>query len=296
MLVCSVSQLARRGSIAADLVEAGNALDAPGTGNVVFAALVDDPASVNDVVDGFTGEVMFEAANADTVLDSNVPVSYTVAIAEPASGGDAADGTVVVAPTGVTWDPATITKVTLSGGNLVATNNFVGSDAEQGAKVASASAKTTGKYYFEITFTNNAGSTYYDIGIGPPAQTYTNMSQNAGPGGNIIYFANNTIYTNGGSTGLTLGAMTNGTIIGMAVDLDNRKIWMRKAPSGNWNGQAIGSQNPVGTVGGVTIPAGSMVPFFGCSGANSGNSVTANFGATTFSGAVPSGFTSGWPP
>jgi hypothetical protein len=40
-----------------------------------------------------------------------------------------------------------------------------------------------------------------------------------------------------------------------------------------------------------------MVPFvtFGGSPGSANNVITANFGASAFSGAVPSGFTSGWP-
>jgi len=50
-------------------------------------------------------------------------------------------------------------------------------------------------------------------------------------------------------------------------------------------------------VGGKTIVAGTMVPFatLGASGGIGGGVFTANFGATSFRGSVPSGFTSGWP-
>jgi hypothetical protein len=56
-------------------------------------------------------------------------------------------------------------------------------------------------------------------------------------------------------------------------------------------------ENPDTGTGGVVIPAGTIVPIvvFGGGGGVPNNVVTANFGASAFSGAVPSGFTSGWP-
>jgi hypothetical protein len=89
-----------------------------------------------------------------------------------------------------------------------------------------------------------------------------------------------------------LGTWANGTVGGIAVDLDNRKIWFRKAPAGNWNNS--GTADPATNAGGVTIPAGTMVPFVTFGAAAAGFVWTANFGASTFTGAVPSGFTSGW--
>jgi hypothetical protein len=87
MLICNVSQLARRAGIAAGIVEAATALDAPGTGNVVFATLVDDPASVGEHVDAFLGQIMIEAASAAVTV--NAGLVYRVGIVEAASAADA---------------------------------------------------------------------------------------------------------------------------------------------------------------------------------------------------------------
>jgi len=94
---------------------------------------------------------------------------------------------------------------------------------------------------------------------------------------------------------LRSGRLAAYAAVGGAVDLDNRKIWFRLAPSGNWN--ASGTANPATNTGGYTIPAGTMVPFvtFGGTAGTAGHALTANFGASVFSGAVPAGFTSGWP-
>lgn len=212
-----------------------------------------------------------------------------------AGGLPVVDVSAGAAATYATLDPATVTAVTLSGGNLVATNTGTTS-ADQGVKVASASSKNAGKYYFEATWatiTSGIGSNS-SVGVGTPASTYTNMG-NGGTTG-VVNYVGGSIYANGSNTGITSGTTWfSGNVDGIAVDLDNRKIWFRSAPSGNWNNNA--GNNPVTNVGGITIPAGAMVPFitFGGTGGAAGNVMTANFGALAFTGAVPSGFTAGWP-
>jgi SPRY domain len=196
-----------------------------------------------------------------------------------------------------TWDPATITAVTLSGGNLVVTNTGTTS-ADQGAKVVAASGKTTGKFYFETTLTvRNAGGNC-GIGIGTFASTYSTMGANATTG-DVAFTGGGTIYANGAASA-ALSARGTGDVIGIAVDLDNRKIWFKtiagQDPKGFWNNSS-GTPDPVTNVGGVIIPAGTMVPFdvFGGASGVAGSVHTTNFGASAFVGAVPSGFTAGWP-
>jgi hypothetical protein len=201
----------------------------------------------------------------------------------------------VVAPVVMAvWDGATASAVTLSGGNLVATNT--GTTTDHGAHVAAASGKTSGKYYFEVTlttFTTIGGDS--GVGIGTPASTYAGMGGGSGVVGDLMYLSTGNIYTNGSSAGASLGVGVLGVVYGMAVDVDNRKIWFRKAPVGNWNNS--GTANPATNVGGITIPAGTMVPFLTFGGAvqAAGNVLTANFGPSGFSGAAPAGFTAGWP-
>jgi hypothetical protein len=80
MLVCHVVQQARRAAIAADVAELAAAVDAPGTGNVVFATLVDDPASVREFVDAYLGQIMVEAASAAAIV--NAGLVYAVSVDE----------------------------------------------------------------------------------------------------------------------------------------------------------------------------------------------------------------------
>jgi hypothetical protein len=214
-------------------------------------------------------------------------VTTTKASVLASSAAVASDSSTWAVPSLTTWDSGTTTAVTLSGGNLVVTST---SATVGGARVAG-EIRTTGKYYFEITYTNLVGNA--GLGIGTPASTYANMDANATVG-NMMFNSGN-IYSNGSFTGLSLSTRSTSQVIYIAVDLDNRKIWF-KANVGSgagslWNG--TGGADPATNVSGVTVPAGGMVPF--CTSASSGNVYTANFGASAFTGLVPSGFTSGWP-
>src|SRR5580765_7040161 len=117
MLVCNVSLLARRASIAAEVAEAAVALDAPGTGNVVFATLVDDPASVGDHIDAFLGQIMREAASAAVTVTAGL--AYAVAVVEAVTATETSSSalqkTATVAATGaaVSAQDATKTSTTL---------------------------------------------------------------------------------------------------------------------------------------------------------------------------------------
>jgi hypothetical protein len=319
VLVCSVSLSRRRAAIAADVAEAAAALDAPGTGNVVFATLVDDPASVGEHVDAFLGQIMLEAANAAATVTAGL--SYATAIAETAAAADVLsssvplavaetataastqDATVVSGVVFPTWEAASVAAVTLSGGNLVATNTGTTSTS-QGAHVAAASGKTSGKFYVEFTVTNYAGGAGVGFGIGTTPSIYSDMSTFSTHGNMIFVVGHNgagPIWSDTNNSGLNLGrALATGDVIGVALDLTIRKAWFRISPSGLWNN--VPGHDPTNPVsgGGFGVPAGTIVPFvtFGSSFSGaagvSGNVITANFGASSFVGAVPSGYTAGW--
>jgi hypothetical protein len=92
--------------------------------------------------------------------------------------------------------------------------------------------------------------------------------------------------------GATWGA---GDVIGVALDLDNGHAWWRKN-TGSWIGTG-GTPDPATNVGGCDIShmlanRCHVYPAVNLSG--SAAKFTANFGASAFTGAVPSGFNSGW--
>jgi len=77
-------------------------------------------------------------------------------------------------------------------------------------------------------------------------------------------------------------------IIGIAVDIDNDKLWGRVG-GGNWTGLG----NPATNSGGnsiTSVVSGSVFPAW--SALVSGVQATANFGASAFDGVAPSGFSS----
>jgi hypothetical protein len=203
-----------------------------------------------------------------------------------------------------TFDSATLSSVTLSGGDLVATNTGTTSN-NQGAHVASASGKSSGKYYFEVTLTTFVAGSGVGAGVGTAATSYG--TQSAFPNGAhclaVGFGGSGNIDTSGGNSGFSLGALASGDVICVAVDFTNSRIWFRKGAAGLWN-NASGHDPTIGngTGGGVTFTPASLVPFvtygthgFGGQAGQSGNVMTANFGATAFVGTVPSGYTSGWP-
>jgi len=117
MLVCHVSMRPPRRAVLADVAEVAIALDATTTGFVVFATLVDDPASVGDFVDAYLGEIMVEAASAADVVeagldlnaavdesasaaaveDGAVPATYTDSVTEAVTAADAPDASIAAA-------------------------------------------------------------------------------------------------------------------------------------------------------------------------------------------------------
>jgi hypothetical protein len=185
------------------------------------------------------------------------------------------------------FDPATVTNTTLSNGNLTATH--AAATTNDGARVV-APAATTGKSYFEIT--RVSGISGDGIGLVTVAGTYGNVL--GGTNCTISFTTSGNISSNNGASGKNIAALPVGTVIGLAVDLTARKAWFRKN-AGLWNGLAAGSENPATGLGGVVMaPTVGFLPVVGFGAGAGGESYTANFGATAFANAAPSGF-GNWP-
>jgi hypothetical protein len=306
MLVCNVSLLRRRAAIAADVTEAAAAADAPGTGNVVFATLVDDPASVRDTLDAYLGEIMVEvpppmggardSVNAGLVYrvtvvegttaadlsSASVPVPLSAAVAETVTAASTQDAT-TTSVSHTTFNPADLLNVTLSGGNLTATGTGQGG-------VRTITSISSGKYYWEFTLgtISNANT---GVGFGTAAANLANCGPT--PVRVVLMYNNGDIYIDNGGTVYHLGARSAGDVIGVAVDVTAQLVWFRVAPSGNWN--SSGTANPATGTGGISINtvnlSAALFPLV-APGA-SGNGATGNFGASSFTGSVPSGFAAG---
>lgn len=282
MLVCNVSQLARRAAIAADVAEAAVAVDALGTGNIVFATLVDDPASVGEIVDAFLGEIMVEAASASDSFD--VGFAYDAAATEAATGTDSPDATITPAATATTWSPTDKTaNITVSGGNLTATANAGGNGG-----VRCTAGRSGVKVYFEILYNAVAGGGTTFSGIALASASLPTFAGN-GAGG-IGMFDSGAVFRNGSGTGVNIGSIAAGKRHCIAVDMVAKLFWAR-VDAGNWNGSS--SNNPATGVGGIDISAvfTTTLDAFAAYGTASGsNNCTVNFGATAFAQTVPSGF------
>jgi VCBS repeat-containing protein len=77
--------------------------------------------------------------------------------------------------------------------------------------------------------------------------------------------------------------------LGVAINRTSGKVWFYNPNTDQWNGAAIGSQNPATATGGYTFtPSGALFPMIGLFGTASGRMFG---GAAGFAHVVPSGFT-----
>lgn len=178
------------------------------------------------------------------------------------------------APT--TWNSADKdASVSLDATFLIATGGF--------GCVRSIASHSTGKY-FASSFVNpiSGGNTY---GIANSSFVLSgsvpNSTNSAGafPEGGSISF-------NSGVIGTFTAAVTN-DIVDMAVDIGAQLIWFR-TNGGDWNGNP--ANNPATGTGGASFAGIGAGPYFATICLNSGRVGTANFGASAYSFAAPSGF------
>lgn len=177
-----------------------------------------------------------------------------------------------------TWNPADKhADITLSGGNLTATN------VNQWRSVRAILSKASGKHYYEVLIIDN---TYMNVGLGTSAATLSNYpgwdAYGVGMSGHVGFYAGATFTANGKSE----IDYSNGDTVLIAVDFDAGKLWF------GVNGVWCGSGNPAaGTDWTYSFtPGTALFPMVGIQTA----SCTALFGATSFAYTVPSGFNSGW--
>ncbi|HXJ71783.1 MAG TPA: hypothetical protein VNM37_02980 [Candidatus Dormibacteraeota bacterium] len=184
-----------------------------------------------------------------------------------------------------TWNASDQTAgITLSNGSLTAT---IGAGGTQ--SVRSLDRVQTGKYYWEFTYgatITGVASGFATIAnaIGSTSASSTNAIAVTTAG--LIFVANSNL----GSTGGTISA---GSVICLAIDIDNRLVWARNGAAGNWNNNA--ANNPVTGVGGISIAGAGIntgiAVYALFTGTNaSGSSGTANFGSVAYAGTRPTGF------
>ena len=147
-------------------------------------------------------------------------------------------------------------------------------------------AASSGKFYWEQKVTGSVGSAHY-IGITDQDEnrhSNTNDFENAnvsaycyrGDGGKVTSVSGSTVLT--ASAG---ASFTNGDIIGVAIDLDNQKIYFSK--NGTWQASGDPTSGSTGTGSFFNITAGKLyTPATACY--HSGAGYQYNFGNGSFGG------------
>lgn len=203
---------------------------------------------------------------------------------------------------GTQWNALGSSGYTRSNDNLTVAYN----DGQQNFGMISVEdSYSTGKYYYEITL--DARTTAGDaimMGIcGSQFNGETNEIWRRNP--SSLWFLNigspsQQRWINGNNRGSYQEANpTPADVFMIAVDLDNRHMWMGK--NGSWAASATQTEIENGDsthalTNGYSISAGAMKPAIGDSTSSSGTwQITANFGDTSFAHTVPSGFIPGWP-
>lgn len=175
------------------------------------------------------------------------------------------------------WNPSDASAdLSFSNGNLTATNVVASGTA---ANVRSTKSVTTGKYYFEIPSTTTSSD--FRIGLADSTQSLTaNLGASADAAAFIA--VSGVVRQNGSPLG-TGDTLTNGSAA-IAVDIDAQLFWI-KVGAGTWNANG---GNPATGTGGFSFAL--TPPIFVVWGSSAAASVTANFGATQYSGTPPAGF------
>ncbi len=184
----------------------------------------------------------------------------------------------------VLWNSADKTaNVTLSGGSLIATTT---SGSYGGVRADTSAA--AGKIYYEVTPLTTGVSNVAAGWANSTASLTTYIGQDKNSWCDFYYTGTTNIWFNNGSllsTGESVPALST---LCLAFDIDTLKGWIR-VNNGLWNGSA--TADPATGTGGFSIATMNAGPYFPVFNANvNGASVRANFGATSFSYIVPSGF------
>ncbi len=203
-------------------------------------------------------------------------------------------------------DAVATVGITFSGGNLVATGNASGSlSASYIAQTIE--GKKAGKWYVEFTLNAKSSDGHEAVGLVPSwgianqasfSSAYLGGTCVSAPNGDLgwSYLTSGTINNkNTNVTAVNTATFTVNDVIGIAIDLDNKRAWWRKN-TGSWIGTS-GTPDPATDTNGFDISNmlsnnGRVYP--GVMICGTSGKWTANLGGSAFTGSVPSGFTSGW--
>ena len=192
--------------------------------------------------------------------------------------------------TGPTWNSG-VGNATLSFTNRTATSITSGVTWTR-----STTSHTSGKYYVEYKVVNCTGGIggNYACNMGLVNGSYSGAYGLGGATDSVGTFApgDGTYYFNATHSGVGTTGVVNGDYVGMAIDLDNNRLWTR-LNNGPWLGSVSGG-NPATNSGGFDISGISKPIYIGCGfSTSSGYICEMNFGVlgtATYKFSVPSGF------
>ena len=230
-------------------------------------------------------EVSYLGSSVDT---EGATVTTTKTDLLAASVAVPVDNSVWMGEQAITLDGLKSANFTLSNGNLtVTTTNTAAASARSTAE------KNAGKYYFEVTINTLTEGAASNVALGVVSALANLAAFSTRQDCVVVSDTKGQIHVNDVYSGFALSTLCQGDVIGVAVDFDNNKIWFLQN-GGEWNGRPLGLDNPVTATGGKDASSVDGYAPAVAFGAGSGGSLTANFGATAFVGAIPSGFTAGW--
>lgn len=192
----------------------------------------------------------------------------------------------------ITFDTTLAEGVSLSNGNLTVTST-AGFSPDQGARGVGAYTKFDGKVCIEFTFdVIDAQAPNQGAGISDLKTNYRGSGNNGSYG--VMLHKDGKLWVDRANV-LTIAPLVNGDVVMMALDFDNRRVWVRNVTqAGNWNDN--GTADPATNAGGILFPEFEYIPqvTMGGGSASNGHQITANFGDSSAVGTVPAGFTWGW--
>ena len=175
----------------------------------------------------------------------------------------------------------TLQNVLVGSGSPVITDGGlkVASSASSQSFGSSTISVSSGKFYAEMTM--NSLTSDGSVGAWKTPINSTNYFWQLPD--NIYYYSGGAIYYGGSTTGTTYNSFTTGDIIGVALDMDNGKIYFSK--NGTWQGSSDPATGTNPAYSGLT---GSYQ--FGCGQGGGGGSNIFNFGQRPFSYTPPTGY------
>lgn len=249
-----------------------NVSPTPAIGDHVFTVSSSLASGTNVLVQGYD-------TDADNFVDS--PTNGDPAN-DTGAGGE-------VSGNYCTWNPLVITtNNSLANGNLeashAASTSWTGGLYTGYAMNVGNMGVTSGKYYWEGVFTSGSVGC---VGVVNKPQGQLYYVGYADTNAKSAGFSSTYVYNNGfGSAVGSLPTISQGDIIGVAIDMDNGKLYI------SLNGTYVNSGDPAAGTGNVAsgLNGETIFPAVSQISAAGGYSFTANFGQRSFAHTAPSGY------